>query len=56
MEWLSLGRWSPYGVGIGIGLLSCVSFLLSDKAIGCSTAFSRTSGMLETLFRGKKTA
>ncbi len=54
MEWLSLKQWSPYAVGIGIGLLSCVAFLLSDKPIGCSTAFSRTSGMIEGLFRGKK--
>lgn len=54
MEWLSLKQWSPYGVGIGIGLLSCVAFLLSDKPIGCSTAFSRTSGMIERLFRGEK--
>ncbi len=51
-----MARWSPYVVGIGIGLLSCVSFLLSDKPIGCSTAFSRTSGMIERLFRGGKVA
>jgi hypothetical protein len=56
MEWLTMARWSPYVVGIGIGLLSCVSFLLSDKPIGCSTAFSRTSGMIERLFRGGKVA
>jgi uncharacterized membrane protein YedE/YeeE len=41
-------------VGAGIGLLSCVAFLLSDKAIGCSTAFARTSGMIERLVRGAK--
>lgn len=52
MEWLRLEQWSPYAVGIGIGLLSCVAFVLSDKPIGCSTAFSRTSGMIEHLFRG----
>src|SRR5512139_2323529 len=52
MEWLSMGKWSPYAVGIGIGILSCVAFLLSDKPIGCSTAYSRTSGMIERLFRG----
>lgn len=52
MEWLMMERWSPYVVGIGIGLLSCVTFLLSDKPIGCSTAFSRTSGMIEKLIRG----
>ena len=56
MEWLSMERWSPYAVGIGIGILSCITFLLSDKPIGCSTAFSRTSGMLESLFRGGKVA
>jgi uncharacterized membrane protein YedE/YeeE len=39
---------------MGIGLLSCVAFVLSDKPIGCSTAFSRTSGMIEKLFlRGR---
>ena len=54
MEWLSLKQWSPYVVGIGIGLLSCVAFLLSDKPIGCSTAYSRTSGMIERLVRGEK--
>ncbi len=47
-------RWSPYVVGAGIGLLSCIAFLLSNKPIGCSTAFARTSGMLEMLFRGDK--
>ncbi|OGP90477.1 MAG: hypothetical protein A2156_16000 [Deltaproteobacteria bacterium RBG_16_48_10] len=52
MEWLSMKQWSPYVVGIGIGVLSWLAFLLSDKPIGCSTAFSRTSGMLERLFRG----
>jgi len=56
MEWLTLKIWSPYAVGIGIGLLSCVTFLLSDKPIGCSTAFARTSGMIETLLRGGKVA
>jgi uncharacterized membrane protein YedE/YeeE len=52
MEWLTAGRWSPYAVGIGIGILSWLAFLLSDKPIGCSTAFARTSGMIERLFRG----
>ena len=56
MDWLTLKIWSPYAVGIGIGLLSCVTFLLSDKPLGCSTAFSRTSGMIERLFRGAKVA
>jgi uncharacterized membrane protein YedE/YeeE len=45
-------RWSPYIVGAGIGVLSWIAFLLSDKPIGCSTAFARTSGMIERFFRG----
>jgi len=54
MNWWSLGRWSPYVVGIGIGVLSWLSFLLSDKTLGCSTAIARTAGMIERLFRGRR--
>lgn len=54
MDWITLERWSPYAVGIGIGILSWLAFLLSNKPIGCSTAFARTSGMIEGLFRGAK--
>jgi len=39
---------------IGIGILSWLTFLLSDRTIGCSTAFARTSGIIEWLFRGDK--
>jgi uncharacterized membrane protein YedE/YeeE len=54
MNWLTETRWSPYIAGIGIGVLSWLTFLISKKPIGCSTAFARTSGMIERLFRGKK--
>lgn len=54
MEWLSMERWPPCAAGIGIGVLSWITFLLSDKPLGCSTAFARTSGMIERLFRGDK--
>ena len=54
LGWLNEPRWPPYAVGFGIGLLSCLAFVLSDKAIGCSTAFARTSGMIERLFRGDR--
>ena len=54
MEWLMMERWSPYIVGVGIGALSWLTFLLSDRPIGCSTAFARTSGMIERLLRGSK--
>lgn len=54
MDWLTETRWSPYIVGIGIGVLSWCTFLISKKPIGCSTAFARTSGMIEKIFRGKR--
>lgn len=53
LELLSMTEWSPYVVGLGIGLVSCAAFILSDKPIGCSTAFARTSGMLEEMYRGR---
>lgn len=54
MEFLTQTSWSPYAVGIGIGILSWLSFLISKSPISCSTSFTRTSGMIERLFRGKK--
>ncbi len=47
--------WTPYIAGAGIGILSWIAFLLSNKPLGCSTAYTRTSGMIERIFRGKKT-
>jgi uncharacterized membrane protein YedE/YeeE len=54
MEFLTEVRWSPYAVGIGIGILSWFTFLISRKPLACSTSFARTSGMIEKLFAGKK--
>lgn len=54
MNWFALGRWSPYIVGIGIGILSWLAFLLADKPIGCSTPFSKTCGMIGKAFCGDK--
>ena len=45
---------TPYLAGAGIGVLSWFAFYLSDRPLGCSTAFARTSGMIERLFRGKR--
>jgi uncharacterized membrane protein YedE/YeeE len=56
MEWLLMPRWPAIAVGISIGLLECITFLLLDKPIGCSTAFARTSGMIEKALRGDATA
>lgn len=54
MEYLSQVRWSPYAVGIGIGILSWFTFLISQRPIACSTTFAKLSGILERLFRGKR--
>ena len=54
MEFLTEVRWTPYAVGIGIGILSWFSFLISREPIACSTSFARTSGGIERLFLGKK--
>lgn len=36
---LTLSRWSPYAVGVGIGVLSWATFYFMDKALGTSTSF-----------------
>lgn len=51
MDLFTEARWSPYIVGAGIGVLSWLMFLLVDRPIGCSTAFARTSGMIERVLR-----
>lgn len=40
-------RWSPYIVGIGIGILAWVTFGLMGKALGTSTTFVNTAGAIE---------
>ena len=45
-------RWSPYAAGIGIGLLSWLSFLISGKPIATSTSFAQTGGMIEDFITG----
>jgi uncharacterized membrane protein YedE/YeeE len=47
-------RWSPYWVGVGIGILSWIAFVLSDKPIGVSTAYAQTSGMIEKAVQGRQ--
>lgn len=54
MDMMTAERWSPYAVGICIGVLSWLTFVLSNKPIGCSTAFARSAGLLERFFRGRK--
>lgn len=53
LEWLAMATWSPYLVGAGIGILICTVFLLSDHPLGCSTAYSKTAGIVECTITGK---
>ena len=46
--------WSPYAVGIGIGILSWLSFLISGKPLATSTTFARIGGMIEKEITGKE--
>jgi uncharacterized protein len=43
-------RWNPYVVGVGLGILSCATFLTMDKALGTSTSFVHVAAMIEGLF------
>ena len=49
---LSSGRWNPYLVGTGIGVLSMAVFSLADKPLGISTALSQASGACAATFMG----
>jgi len=46
----ALERWSPYAVGIGIGVLSWLAFLLSDNTLGASGAYAKVAGMVQRRF------
>jgi hypothetical protein len=50
----NMKRWSPYVVGIGIGILSWLTFLLSDNTLGASGSYAKTAGMIERVLRGSK--
>lgn len=53
MEWLKMETWSPYAVGICIGIVCWFTFLLSNTALGCSTPFARITGMIQKIFAPK---
>ncbi len=54
MDFFEQTRWSPYIVGVGIGILSWLSFLISQKPLACSTTYSKFSGMVEKQFFGER--
>jgi hypothetical protein len=47
LEFFQQVQWSPYLVGALIGVLSWFAFLSVGKLLGVSTAFVRTTGMIE---------
>jgi uncharacterized membrane protein YedE/YeeE len=45
-------QWTPYLVGIGIGVLSWVVFLVVNNPLGITTAIGQVSGAVATPFLG----
>ena len=39
--------WSPYAVGVGIGVLSWFAFATADHGLGITTAFEHTAALVE---------
>jgi len=54
LELLAQQTWSPYAAGAGIGILVWLSFLLSDRPLGISTAYAKVSGLLEKAISPKR--
>jgi len=55
LELLTIARWSPYIAGAGIGIVSCLAFVLADRPLGCSTAFVKARGLIGKVISPKKT-
>lgn len=47
MNPLTSKSWSPYLVGVGIGVLSWFAFATADRQIGITTAFEYTAALME---------
>jgi hypothetical protein len=55
IAYLLQANWSPYVAGAGIGILSCLSLVLADRPLGCSTAFVKARGLIDRLVNEQKT-
>lgn len=42
---MTMKSWSPYVVGVGIGMLSWLAFATADHPLGISTAFEHTAAL-----------
>jgi hypothetical protein len=51
LDYLTQVSWSPYIAGSGIGILAALSFLLSDRPLGCSTGYVKIRGLIDRAFR-----
>jgi uncharacterized membrane protein YedE/YeeE len=47
---LAARRWNPYVVGVLIGVLSWLTFLTMDRALGTSSSFVHMAGFVEGAF------
>lgn len=54
MDFFMLERWSPYVIGVLIGLLNVGSMLVSKKPLGASTSYMKIGGMIYGLFDKKE--
>lgn len=54
MDFLMLERWSPYVIGVLIGLLNIGSLLVTKKALGASTSYMKLGGIIYKFFNKKK--
>lgn len=50
----TLRLWSPYIVGVLIGLLNCLALVVSDRTLGASSAYATAAGMVEKAVPGGK--
>ncbi|PKM68629.1 MAG: hypothetical protein CVU95_03240 [Firmicutes bacterium HGW-Firmicutes-2] len=54
MDFLMLDRWSPYIIGVLIGLLNIGALLVSKKALGASTSYMKLGGIIYSYFNKEK--
>lgn len=54
MDFLMLERWSPYVIGVLIGLLNIGSLLVSKKPLGASTSYMKVGGIIYGFFNKEK--
>ena len=54
MDFLTLERWSPYVIGVLIGLLNVGALLVSRKPLGASTSYMKLGGIIYGFFNREK--